>query len=263
MKQKRILSSIFVYAVLFVLMICSVYAIQAVDMGSALAFGVLGGQTVTNTGVTVISGDLGVSPGNAITGFPPGIVTKGTTHVADAVALHAQNDVTTAYNSLAGQACGTDLTSQDLGGLTLTPGVYCFSSSAQLTGTLTLNAEGDPNAIWVFKTGSTLTTASASSVDIINGASPCNVFWQIGSSATIGTKSDFKGNIFALTSITFNTGANLKGRALARNGAVTLDTNNIDSSSCSTPVDTIPEFGLIAMGIVIVGALGIFLYKRH
>ncbi len=190
---------------------------------------------MTNTGPTVIIGDLGVSPTPAITGFPPGIVVGGTTHAADAVALQAQSDTTTAYNNLAGQACDTELTGQDLGGQTLVAGVYCFSTSAQLTGTLTLDAQGDPSAVWVFQIGSTLTTASNSSVLFINGAQACNVFWQIGSSATIGTGTTFVGNILALTSITLNTNAALSGRALARNGAVTMDSNTISISACAEP----------------------------
>ncbi len=194
----------------------------------------LAGSTATNTGATTISGDLGVSPGSAVTGFPPGLVTDGTQHVADAVALQAQADVTTAYNALAGQACSVDLTGQDLGGMTLTPGVYCFSSSAQLTGALTLNAEGDPAAVFVFKIGSTLTTASNASVAFINGGNQCNVYWQVGSSATLGTGANFAGNILALASISLNTGASLVGRALARNGAVTIDTNNISYNQCSS-----------------------------
>jgi hypothetical protein len=134
----------------------------APSLGSAQSFAVLGGSTVTNTGPSVIAGDLGVSPGSAVTGFPPGIVVSGTIHAADAVAAAAQVSVTTAYNSLAGQACTQDLTGQDLGGMTLTAGVYCFSSSAQLTGTLTLNAQGNAAAVFIFKIGSTLTTASGS-----------------------------------------------------------------------------------------------------
>ncbi|WP_258396337.1 ice-binding family protein [Streptomyces sp. Amel2xB2] len=204
----------------------------AVNLGTADSYGVLGGQSVTNTGPSVVSGDLGVSPGSAISGFPPGTV-LGTIHQGDAQAAQAQADLTTAYNSAAGQACDDDLTGQDLGGLTLVPGVYCFDSSAQLTGDLTLDAEGDPNAVWVFQIGSTLTTASASNVNFINGASPCNVFWQVGSSATLGTDTDFVGTIMALTSITLNTGADINGRALARNGSVTMDTNNVDASNCA------------------------------
>jgi uncharacterized repeat protein (TIGR01451 family) len=199
------------------------------------SFAVLGGSTVTNTGPSLVTGDLGVWPGTSITGILPEMVI-GTIHTTDAVAQGAQNDVTTAYNDLAGQACNFNLTDQDLGGRTLIPGVYCFDTSAQLTGTLTLNAQGDPNAVWVFQMGSTLTTASASSVTFINGGAGdpgCNVFWQVGSSATLGTTTDFVGNILALESITMNTGANLYGSTLARNAAVTLDSNTITKSSCA------------------------------
>ena len=208
---------------------------------TAASFAVLGGSTVTNTGATTVNGDLGVSPGSAVTGFPPGTVTGGTIHAADAVAAQAQSDVTTAYNSLAGQACTADLTGQDLGGKTLTPGVYCFSSSAQLTGALTLDAQGNAGAVFVFKIGSTLTTASGSSVLMINGGSPCNVFWQVGSSATLGTTTSFLGNILALTSITLNTGASVSGRALARNGAVTMDTNTVSQAACGAAATATPR----------------------
>ncbi|MDP2674385.1 MAG: ice-binding family protein [Dehalococcoidia bacterium] len=204
----------------------------APGLGSAASFAVLGGQTVTNTGPTTIFGDLGVSPGSAITGFPPGSVTAGATHAADAVALQAQSDVTTAYDDLAGQACPDDITGQDLGGKTLTEGVYCFSSSAQLTGTLTLDAQGNAAAVFIFQIGTTLTTASNSSVSVINGGTACNVFWQVGSSATLGTTTQFAGNILALTSIALNTGASVAGRALARNGEVTMDTNNVTILGC-------------------------------
>ena len=235
----------------FGVLLCGVAVIRAQSsLGTAQSFAVLGGSTVTNTGPSVLTGDLGVSPGAAITGFPPGTRT-GVTHAADAVALQAQSDVTTQYNTLAGAACTADLTGQDLGGKTLTPGVYCFSSSAQLTGALTLNAQGNANATFVFKTGSTLTTASGSRVDIINGGNPCLVGWQIGSSATLGTTTSFIGNLIALSSITLNTGANILGRALARNGAVTLDTNNVSTGACGgvglPPVPTLSTWAVIVL----------------
>lgn len=206
--------------------VCAVLQAQAKAdiLGTAQTFAVLAGSAVTNTGPSVISGDLGVWPGTAISGFPPGLVTGGTIHVADAVAMQAQGDLTTAYNTLAGMAVTQDLTGQDLGGLTLTSGVYFFSTSAQLTGTLTLDTQGNPNSLFVFQIGSTLTTASNSVVATINGPDDCHIYWQIGSSATLGTGTLFQGNILALASITMNTGASiLDGRALARNGAVTLD----------------------------------------
>ena len=220
------------------------WAQTAPSLGSAQSFAVLGGSTVTNTGSSVITGDLGLSPGTSVTGFPPGIVVAGTIHAADSLALAAQTSTTTAYNSLAGQPCTVSLTGQNLGGLTLTPGVYCFSSSAQLTGTLTLNALGNAAAVFIFQIGSTLTTASGSSVVMINGGTLCNVFWQVGSSATLGTTTSFLGNILALTSITLNTGASIAGRALARNGAVTLDTNAVVAASCITAPPGCPVLGL-------------------
>jgi Ice-binding-like len=188
----------------------SAWAQTAPPMGTARSFAVLGASTVTNTGPTSVIGDVGVSPGSAITGFPPGVVT-GSFHAADAVAGQAQSDAVTAYNSLVAEACplANNLTGQDLGGLTLLPGVYCFNTSAQLTGTLTLDAAGDPNAIFVFQIGSTLITASNSAV-IVGGGSPCNVFFQVGSSATLGTGTQFAGNIFALISVTANTGASVQ-----------------------------------------------------
>ena len=213
-------------------------AATAPGLGTASSYAVLGGSTVTNTGSSIIDGDLGVWPGTAVTGFPPGIVTGGTIHAADANALQAQGDVTTAYNSLAAQPCDFDLTGQDLGGMTLIEGVYCFSAAAQLTGQLTLDAQGNASAVFIFQIGSTLTTASDASVLVINGGVACNAFWQVGSSATLGTTTAFVGNILALTSITANTGASISGRALARNGFVTLDTNNIDFLSCASATDT-------------------------
>jgi hypothetical protein len=203
----------------------TVLAQTAPPLGTAQKFAVLASSTVTNTGATNLTGDLGVSPGSAVTGFPPGLLT-GTIHAADSIAAQAQLDALAAFNYLAGEPCTTDLSGTNLGGLTLTPGVYCFSSSAQLTGTLTLNATGNPNAVFVFKIGSTLTTASNSTV-VINGGSPCNVYFQVGSSATLGTGTHLLGSIFAGVSITVTTGATVTGGSYALGGAVTLDGNTV------------------------------------
>ena len=194
-------------------------------------FGVLAGSTVTNSGNTIVIGNLGVSPLTAITGFTgiapggPGIVT-GTIHSADAVAAQAQAELLAAYNA-AKNAASTGTRNGDLGGLTLFSGVYTASSSLGITGTVTLDAQNNANAQFIFQIGSALTTATGSNVNLINGALPANVFWQVGSSATIGTSASFSGNILAFSSISFGTGASLQGRALARNGAVTLLDNAI------------------------------------
>ena len=215
-------------------------------LGSADSFAVLGGSTVTSTGNTILNGDLGLSPGTSITGFyPPGIV-NGTIYNADPVAATAQADALTAYNYLAGEAPDQNLTGQDLGTLTLLPGVYYFSSSAQLTGTLTLSGAGD----FVFQIGSTLTTASSSSILLINGVQADNVFWQVGSSATLGTDTSFDGSILADQSITLDTGASLAGRALALNAAVTLDDNVI-----TVPI-SVPEPGSFCLLVFCASVFG-------
>jgi len=192
-------------------------------LSTATSFAVLAGSTITNTGSSVIHGAIGLSPGSAVTGFPPGSATSK--QKTNAVARQAKTDLVTTYNDLASWRATRSMTGLDLGGKTLTPGVYTFSSSAQLTGTLTLSGNG----IFIFQMGSTLTTASNSRVLVTNGAQGCGVYWKVGSSATLGSGTQFKGTIVALTSITMVTGATiLPGRALARNGAVTLDSNRID-----------------------------------
>jgi hypothetical protein len=194
------------------------------------AFSVLAGSTVTNTGSTVVAGDVGVSPGTAVTGFPPGSA-GGTIHIADGAASLAQATLTAGYIDAAGRSGGIAVAG-DLVGQTLTSGVYTSTSSLAESGDLTLDAQGNPNAVFIFQIASTLTTGSGSHIVLANGAKACNVFWQVGSSATLGTNSVFKGNILALTSITITTGVNLEGRALARNGAVTLDTDVITGCAC-------------------------------
>jgi hypothetical protein len=206
-------------------------AFAQTDLRSAQDFAVLGGSTVTNTGTSTVTGDLGVSPGTSVTGFPPGVLV-GTLHAGDAAAAQAQIDASAAYAALVGDVCTTDLTGQDLGGLVLTPGVYCFTSSAQLTGTLTLDALGDPSAEFVLQIGTTLTTATSSSVTLAGGACAANVFWQVGTSATLGTSTTFVGNVLAYDSITATTGTNVSGRLLALTGAVTTDTNDVTRPPC-------------------------------
>lgn len=198
----------------------------AVVLGTTSTFAILAGSTVTNTGATAITGDLGVSPGSAVTGFPPGTV-SGTIHAADAAAATAQTDLTTAYNDAAGRTVGAISVSGDLTGLTLAPGLYKSTSSLGLTGALTLTGLGDANAVFIIQMASTLITGTGSQVILTGGAQAKNIIWQVGTSATLGTNSIFKGTIMADQSITLNTGAQMTGRALARVGAVTLDTNSV------------------------------------
>ncbi|UKF80234.1 ice-binding family protein [Clavibacter californiensis] len=207
-------------------------ATATVGLGTAATYSVLAGQGVTNTGPTTLSADLGTSPSAAVTGFPPGVV-GGATHAADAAAGQAQSDLTTAYDDAAGRPT-TAAVPADLVGSTLTPGVYTAAGPIGLTGTVTLDAQGDPSAVFVIQAPSSLTTGSGSRVSLVNGAQACNVFWQVSSSASLGTNSGFAGTILALTSVAVGTGATVDGRTLARNGSVTLDDDAFISSTCGT-----------------------------
>ncbi len=230
--MRRSLLSFSLAALVVVLWPATALAATDPGLGTAGSFAVLAGTTVTNTGPSWITGELGVAPGSAVTGFPPG--TSGVQHKGDSVATTAQTNLTAAYTNAAAQPCpGTNnFTGSNLGGMNLVPGVYCQTTAPTLTGTLTLNGAG----IYIFQIGSTLVTASGASIVLLGGAQPCQIFWQVGSSATIATSTTFVGNIMALTSIAMQTGATLNGRALARNGAVTLDTNRIiQSGGCGFP----------------------------
>ena len=200
-------------------------------LGWAQIYAVLGGSTVTSTGPTVVRGELGVWPGTAVVGFPPGVIVDGVLRAADALTHQAQLDASDAYNALALRPITRDLTGIDLGGMTLAAGVFGFASSAGISTVLTLDGAGDPGATFIFRIGSTLTSASASSVRLVNGASACNVFWLVGSSATLGSDSAFAGNLLAQASITLSTHAAIvDGRALALHGAVTMDANAVTAA---------------------------------
>jgi hypothetical protein len=217
----------------------AVAAATAVPLATTQSFSVLAGAGISNTGPTTVSGDIGTFPTTSISGLGT-MTVGGTNHAGDAVSQQAKTDLTTAYNVAASEGPTNPITA-DLGGHTLLPGVYNSASSMGLTGALTLNAQGDPNAVFVFQVASAFTSASGSQVDLINGAQACNVYWQIGSSATLGTGSSFIGTILALTSISVTTGVTIDGRVLARNGAVTLDTDTITTSACATtPGSTTP-----------------------
>ena len=241
-------------------------ATAPVSLGAAASYGVLAASTVTNTGPTTINGSLGLSPGTAITGFPPGQV-NGTINAANSAALQAQNDLTAAYNTAAASPV-TATIPVELGGTTLTPGVYASPAGTfGITGTLTLDAQGDPNAVFIFKAASTLITASASNVVLVNGAQAANVFWVVGSSATLGTYSIIQGNIMAQASITVTTGATVDGRALARTVAVTLDSDTITvptgvhapittTTTLATSVNPVPAAQPVTFTATVTGSTG-------
>jgi Ice-binding-like len=238
-------------------------------------YAVLAGTTVTCAGASVITGDVGVSPGAAIVGFPAPCTDVGVLQTPPA-SNPGQADLTAAYTTLAGLPCAATV-GPNLAGLTLTQGVYCVGAAvSNLPGTLTLDAQGNPNAVFVFQMSSTLITSPGSTVSLINGANACRVEWQVSSSATIDVGTTFVGNILALTSISMNTGANLTGRALARNGAVTLNTNNISFAACGAgggaggapppfpplAVPTLPEIAAWVLFAVLLGS-GVYLVGRR
>ncbi|MDP1624922.1 MAG: ice-binding family protein [bacterium] len=205
----------------------------AVGFGTAGGFAVLAGSAITNTGLTVINGDIGISPDNTVTGFGPGIV-NGVQYIADSTALSAKAALVTAYNDAAGQTPVTTIPSE-LGATTIGPGIYDSADGTfQITGALRLDASGNPGAVFIFKSASTLITAVSSSIVLEGDAQACNVFWQVGSSATLGVNSTFKGSLLALTSVTLDTGAEVEGRVLAQNGAVTLDSNVVSVPDCAS-----------------------------
>jgi type VI secretion system secreted protein VgrG len=210
-------------------------AASVVPLGAAEDVAVLGSSTVTNAGPTIVTGNVALSsPGVSITGFPPGTIVNGAIHIGDALANQAHADAAIAYAQLAGETLTTDLSGTNLGGMILMPGVYHFDTAAQLTGTLILDTLGDPNATFHFQIGTTLTTDPGSMVTLLNGSST-NIFWQVGTSATIGADSVLYGNVLADQSITVNSGATVIGRLIAINAAVTLDTNIITAPAVPEP----------------------------
>lgn len=262
-----------------------------VDLGTADAFAVLGATTVTNTGPTIVSGDIGLSPGTSVTGFPPGIQSQGAGYIAEGVSGQAQIDANAAYVSGSNQTGSPGpavVVAPELGGLVFTPDLYQSSGVLQITGNVTLDGGGDPTALFIFRSTSTFITASASSMTLINGASACNVYFIVPSSATLGVGSQLAGTILALESITATTGADVTGRLIALTGAVTLDTNDITSTGCAPvtvnpgsgitfaapaapAVPTLPAagprdvlaIGALAGGLLALGAAGILLRRRN
>jgi hypothetical protein len=235
-RSKNFFASVLSGTLLLIVLTHPTFAQSVPPLGAAQSFAVLGGTAITATGSAVISGNVGVSPGSAVTGFPPAVVQNGQIYTGvGSLAGPAQSSALDAYNNLKGQAClpANNLTGKILGEtpgfLSLSPGVYCFDTSAQLNATLTLNDGGDANAIFIFQIGTTLTTASSSKVQMSGGGRGTNVYWQVGTSATIGTSTTFRGNIIANTSITLTTSATTTGRVFALNGAATIDSTAVDA----------------------------------
>ena len=237
------------------LSVCLQAAQLPVTLGSTVTFAALAGSTVTNTGPTIVNGNVGVWAGTAVTGFPPGSVVGGAIHAADGIAATAQGDLTIAYLDAAGRNVAPITVAGDLGGQTLAAGLYKSTSSLGITGVLTLNGGGNANSVFIFQIASALTTATSSQVVLIGGANAANVFWQVGSSATVGTYSIFNGTIMAQASVSVATGAVLNGRALARTGAVTLDSNSVVNPGAPITGGTPPVLsGLTCpVGIALVG----------
>ncbi len=254
---------ILAFSTALVLLAVSAHA-TPINLGTAGSFGLLAGSGITNAvSGTVITGDVGSSPTSAVTGLTSGMVNGNLYTTADPATSQAQSDLTVAYNTAAGATPTVTLTGTDLGFYNaanpLSPGVYFYSSSAALTGNLTLDGGGDPNAQWIFQVGSTLTTAADSTIALINGATNNAVFWQVGSSATIGANNAFAGNIMALQNITLN-GGTLDGRALARNGAITMSSAETVNNGGASPV---PEpSGIMALGMMIIPAVAFFRRKK-
>ena len=235
MRHAPLLLALLLVAMMAVPAVSLAAAVPTVNLGTTASFAILAGTTITNTGPTTITGDVGLYPGSAF--VDTGVTLNGAPHISDAVATQAKTDLVTAYNDAAGRAV-TSNEPVELGGLTLGPGVYSSGGVLGITGTLTLDAEGDPNAVFIFQSTATLTTASGSVVRLINGARFCRVFWVVPSSATLATNSTFVGHIFALTDIHAQTGATVQGQLLARNGEVTLDTNTITNGICANVTPT-------------------------
>jgi hypothetical protein len=258
--KSRVIRWLALSFLLLPVLVMSAYA-NSISLGTAGSYAMLAGSAVTNTGSTVLIGNLGVSPGCALSGAGT-LTLSGTTNLCNGPAAKAQSDLTAAYIQAQNLKSTGNLTGKDLGGMTLTSGVYTFSTSANLGTGMTLTLEGKPGALFVFQIGSSLTTGSASSVIFINSLTgkpmtDPNIFWQVGSSATLGTSTAFAGNVLALTSITLNTSASITcGSALARNGAVTLQGNTI--TSCGGGTSTVPEpgtLGLLGTGLITIAGV--------